>query len=228
MARCRSAWLCFNRVWEIGDSAGALIPIMESIFPAYSRQTMNSCSNFSNGPQSKAMHFNGTGGFRLTNHSRDKRLFAILLSSITCSQADAGRTLIYACAATAFWSNPRNSLRLRQARRRILPEMSCSECRFRLDPANESQVVCPACGADPIAPVGPSDDSEMGAAFEDGAAFAEASVALAELFGGDAPMEPEIDYVPDPELDLVIADGAALREALIDGPLLVAGNELIN
>jgi hypothetical protein len=41
-------------------------------------------------------------------------------------------------------------------------------------------------------------------------------------------MEPEIDYVPDPELDLAIADGEALREALTEGPILVAGNTLIN
>ena len=31
-------------------------------------------------------------------------------------------------------------------------------------------------------------------------------------------MEPEIDYVPDPDLDIAIADGEALREALTEGP----------
>jgi len=44
----------------------------------------------------------------------------------------------------------------------------------------------------------------------------------------DAAMEPEIDYVPDPELDLAIADGEALMHALTEGPILVAGNRLIN
>ena len=53
-------------------------------------------------------------------------------------------------------------------------------------------------------------------------------VTLTQVLGWDAPMEPEIDYVPDPELDLAIADGEALREALTEGPILVAGNTLIN
>ena len=47
-------------------------------------------------------------------------------------------------------------------------------------------------------------------------------------FDFDAAMEPEIDYVPDPELDLAIADGEALMAALTEGPILVAGNRLIN
>ena len=51
---------------------------------------------------------------------------------------------------------------------------------------------------------------------------------LGEVLGWDAPVEPEIDYVPDPELDLAIADAEALREALTEGPILVAGNRLIN
>ena len=46
--------------------------------------------------------------------------------------------------------------------------MLCPECGFRLDPYNESQVVCPACGADPSAPVVPGNDSDLAAAFEDG------------------------------------------------------------
>jgi hypothetical protein len=101
--------------------------------------------------------------------------------------------------------------------------MSCPECGFRFDPDNESQVVCPGCGA------GRADEgAELAAAFEDGEAFAEAPVTLTQVLGWDAPMEPEIDYVPDPELDLAIADGEALREALTEGPILVAGNTLIN
>ena len=101
--------------------------------------------------------------------------------------------------------------------------MSCPECGFRFDPDNESQVVCPGCGA------GRADEgAELAAAFEDGEAFAEAPVTLTQVLGWDAPMEPEIDYVPDPELDLAIADGQALREALTEGPILVAGNTLIN
>jgi hypothetical protein len=88
--------------------------------------------------------------------------------------------------------------------------------------------VCSACGTDPTDPLRQDDDSNVAAAFEDGDAFAEAPVTLAEVLGWDAPVEPEIDYVPDPELDLAIADAEALREALTEGPILVAGNRLIN
>ena len=84
-----------------------------------------------------------------------------------------------------------------------------------------------------VSPEGPAssladEDSELAAAFEDGEAFTEAPVTLTEVLGWDAPIESEIDYVPDPELDLAIADGEALREALAEGPILVAGNTLIN
>jgi len=106
--------------------------------------------------------------------------------------------------------------------------MLCPECGFRIDPYNASQAVCPACGADPNTPVVPGDDSNLAAAFEDGDAFAEAPVTVSQVLGWDAPMEPEIDYVPDPELDFAIADAEALWEALTEGPILVAGNRLIN
>ena len=106
--------------------------------------------------------------------------------------------------------------------------MSCPECGFRFDPDNESQVVCPACGADPNSSMRPDDGSNLAAALEDAAAFAEVPVSLAEVLSEDAPIEPGIDYVPDPDLDIAIADGEALREALTEGPILVAGNGLIN
>ena len=105
--------------------------------------------------------------------------------------------------------------------------MSCPECGFRFDPDNESQVVCPGCGAGPASSLA-DEGAELAAAFEDGEAFAEAPVTLTQVLGWDATMDPEIDYVPDSELDLAIADGEALREALTKGPILVAGNTLIN
>jgi hypothetical protein len=105
--------------------------------------------------------------------------------------------------------------------------MSCPECGFRFDPDNESQVVCPGCGAGPASSLA-DEGAELAVAFEDGEAFAEAPVTLAQVLGWDAPMEPEIDYVPDPELELAIADGAALMQALTELPILVAGNSLIN
>ncbi|MFN7998429.1 MAG: hypothetical protein U0Q18_32710 [Bryobacteraceae bacterium] len=109
-----------------------------------------------------------------------------------------------------------------------MPEVVCPTCGFRLDPINESQVVCPACGADPNSPPQPEDDPEFVPAFEDGAAFAEAPVSSTEVLGGDAPMEPQIDYVPDPDLELIIADAEALKAALTEGPVLIAGNKLVN
>jgi hypothetical protein len=109
-----------------------------------------------------------------------------------------------------------------------LPDMRCPECGFRIDPVNESQRVCPACGADPNAPTALEDDPEIAAAIEDGAAFAGTPICLQEMLGDDAPVEPEIDYVPDPELDLMIAEAEELRAALAEGPVLVAGNKLIN
>lgn len=104
--------------------------------------------------------------------------------------------------------------------------MSCPECGFRTDSANESQVVCPACGADPT--MRRDEDSELAAAFEEGAAFAETSISLADVLVDCTSTDAEIDYVPDPELDVVIADGEALLQALREGPILVAGNKLIN
>ena len=109
-----------------------------------------------------------------------------------------------------------------------MPEAPCPTCGFRFDPINESQVLCPACGADPNNPLRPEDDPEIAAAFEDGAAFAEAPLSLNEVLAADAPKEPEIDYVPDPDLELMIADAEALRSALTEGPILIAGNKLVN
>ncbi|MGA2119050.1 MAG: hypothetical protein ABSH56_30405 [Bryobacteraceae bacterium] len=106
--------------------------------------------------------------------------------------------------------------------------MFCPECGFRLDPLNESQVVCPACGADPNTLLGLCDDPYLAAALEDGEAFAEAPVTLSEVLGDDDPMEPEIDYVPDPVVDLAIADARAMPQELTETPILVAGNTLIN
>jgi hypothetical protein len=109
-----------------------------------------------------------------------------------------------------------------------LLETWCPTCGLRLDPINESQVLCPACGAAPNNPPRSEVDPEFAAAFEDGAAFAEAPLSLTEVLGSDAPMEPEIDYVPDPDIELMIADAEALRAALTEGPVLIAGNKLVN
>jgi hypothetical protein len=114
-------------------------------------------------------------------------------------------------------------------RRRILFATWCPECGFRFDAINESQVVCPACGTDPRSGLPPASDPETAAAFEDAEAFAEGSMSLAEVLEGDARLEPEVDYyVSDADLDLFISDAEALRAALVEGPILVAGNKLVN
>jgi hypothetical protein len=74
----------------------------------------------------------------------------------------------------------------------------------------------------------PNDDFNIAAALEDGEAYAEVPVTLRDVLDSDSAMEPEIDYVPDSELDLAIADGESLMHALTEGPILVAGNRLIN
>jgi len=108
-------------------------------------------------------------------------------------------------------------------------EARCPECGFRFDAINESQVVCPACGADPRSGLTPEFDPETAAALDDAEAFAEGSISLAEILEGDAPLEQELDdYVSDSDLELIIADAEALRAALIEGPILVAGNKLVN
>ena len=109
-----------------------------------------------------------------------------------------------------------------------MPETRCPTCGFKIDPINESQLLCPACGADPSNPPRPEDDPEIADAFEDGAAYAESPVSRTEVLGAEAPLEPEIDYVPHPDLDLMIADAEALRAALTEGPVLIAGNRLVN
>ena len=107
-------------------------------------------------------------------------------------------------------------------------EARCPECGFRLDAINESQVVCPACGTDPRSGLLPESDSET-AAVEDAEAFAEEPTSLTEMLEGDARLESEVDYyISDPDLELIIADAEALRAALVEGPILVAGNKLIN
>ena len=108
-------------------------------------------------------------------------------------------------------------------------ETWCPECGFRFDANNESQLVCPACGTDPRTGLTPESDTETAAAVEDGEAFAEAPISLAEVLEADVPLEPEVDcYISDPDLELIIADADATRAALAEGPILVAGNKLIN
>ncbi|SRR5579883_835096 len=113
-------------------------------------------------------------------------------------------------------------------RRTVLLEMRCSECGFRLDPVNESQQVCPACGRDPIRCEAVGDGSGIAAALADVATLADhlplpphdTEEALAD--------DSEAAYVPDPELDILSTDAEAYIKALFEDPILVAGNRVIN
>jgi len=109
-----------------------------------------------------------------------------------------------------------------------LLEMRCSECGFRLDPVNESQPVCPACGHDPVRSEAVGDSSGIAAALADVATLADrlplAPHDMEEVLADDS----EVGYLPDPELDLILTDAEAYIKGLFEGPILVAGNHLIN
>lgn len=101
------------------------------------------------------------------------------------------------------------------------------QCGFRLDPDNPSELVCPACGSDPHDGHRPLPDLCLAAILAD-AASTERLQTANEILDADALGEPEVAYAPDPELDLAIDDAEGLLNALTDGPVLVAGNSLVN
>ena len=106
--------------------------------------------------------------------------------------------------------------------------MRCPECGFRLDPVNESQQVCPACGRQPARCEQAEDDSGIAAALAEVASLAEHLPLPPQGMEVSLAVDPEVDYLPDPELDLSLADAEAYIKALFEGPILVAGNHLIN
>ena len=107
-------------------------------------------------------------------------------------------------------------------------QMRCSECGFRLDPDNESQPVCPACGRHPIRCEQAEDDSGIAAALADVANLAARLPLPTQSMEEALAVDPEVAYPPDPELDLILADAEAYMKALFEGPILVAGKHLIN
>jgi len=109
-----------------------------------------------------------------------------------------------------------------------LLQMRCPECGFKLDPVNESQQVCPACGRDPIRCEQMEDDSGIAAALADVASMADHLPLPSQGMEEAVALDPEVDYPPDPELDMIFADAEAYIKALFGGPILVAGNHLIN
>jgi len=104
----------------------------------------------------------------------------------------------------------------------------CPQCGFSLDPDNPSESVCPACGADPLDERNKTQDLHLAAILDDAAASAETLQAAKDILDAGASAEPEIVYSPDPELDFAIADAEAVMDSLTKGPILVAGNGLVN
>jgi len=104
----------------------------------------------------------------------------------------------------------------------------CPQCGFRLDPDNPSESVCPACGADPHDARSLTQDLVLAAVPDDASASAETLQAARDILDTGVSAEPEIVYSPDPELDFAIADAAAVMESLTEGPILIAGNRLVN
>ncbi len=113
-------------------------------------------------------------------------------------------------------------------RRTVLLEMRCSECGFRLDPVNESQQACPACGRDPISCEAVGDSSGIAAVLADVATLADHLPLPPHDMEEPMVDDSEVAYLPDPELDLILTDAEAYINALFEGPILVAGNHLIN
>jgi hypothetical protein len=67
----------------------------------------------------------------------------------------------------------------------------------------------------------------LAAVLED-AASAETLHTSNDILSADVLGELGVAYAPDPELDLAIDDAEGLLKALTDGPVLVAGNSLVN
>jgi len=109
-----------------------------------------------------------------------------------------------------------------------LRDPCCPGCGFRIDPLNESQFVCPACGTAPDHIPALEDELDISAALEDGAAFAAVPVTLTAMLEGAEPIGSDADFLSDNELELVAAEGDALMTALTERPILIAGNKLIN
>jgi len=103
----------------------------------------------------------------------------------------------------------------------------CRGCGFRLDPDNPSESICPACGRDPQDARSRTED-HLTALIACSTTFAEALQTANDVLGSGLSDEPDVDYLPDPELDFVIGEAAALIQALSNVPVLAAGNSLVN
>ena len=103
----------------------------------------------------------------------------------------------------------------------------CPQCGFRVDPDNPSESVCPACGRDPQDAPSLTED-HLAVLLADATTLAETLQIANDVLGSELSNEPDVGYLPDPELDFVIGEAEALMQALSNGPVLVAGNSLLN
>ena len=104
---------------------------------------------------------------------------------------------------------------------------ACPHCGFRVDPDNPSASVCPACGR-AQQDARPLTEDHLAALLADATAFSETLQTANDVLGSELSDEPDVGYLPDPELDFVIGEAEALMQALSSGPVLVAGNSLVN
>jgi len=91
-----------------------------------------------------------------------------------------------------------------------LRDPCCRGCGFKIDPLNESQLICPACGTAPDHIPALEDELDISAALEDGAAFAAEPVTRTATLEADEPIGSDVDLVPDDELELAVAKGKRL------------------
>ena len=103
----------------------------------------------------------------------------------------------------------------------------CPQCGLQVDPDNPSVSVCPACGRDPQ-DADSLTECHLAASLADATGFAETLQTANEILGSGLSDEPDVGYLPDPELDFVIGEAEALIRALSNEPILVAGNSLVN
>ena len=110
----------------------------------------------------------------------------------------------------------------------MLREMRCSECGFRLDPINESQQVCPACGRDPIRCEGEANGSGIAAALADVVSLTDHFPRRLQGMEQALAVDSEVHYIPDPEFDLILADVEAWVKALFESAFPISGNHRTN
>ena len=103
----------------------------------------------------------------------------------------------------------------------------CPRCGPQVDPDNPFLSVCPACGRDPQDAYSLAED-HLAALLADVTCFSETLQIANDVMDSGLSEEPDVGYLPDPELDFVIGEAEALMHALSNGPVLVAGNSRVN